>query len=234
MNLNLDLTPTEEALKEYSGNGLFISNGMVDVVIDTVYVRQSKTKDSKSLSLCLILKKAEDEENPKAQTQTIYDAMILRKTDGSVNVSGKDLLIKLAVVTGVNPQSINETESKIIIAGKDKKEITVDCIPELSGRKFTGKFQQEFSEYNDKIYEKVQLLTVFRLSDKATAQEIDQKDKGVEVELGKQFKLESEVEIKPKYSGTLTEEKVKASRNKTKSEETANTKPKMSSLLDDE
>lgn len=233
MNLNLGLKVTEEALKEYSGNGLFINNGMVDVVIDTAYVRQSKTEDSKALSLCLILKKAEDEDNPKAQTQTIYDAIILRKTDGSINESGKNMLTKLAVVTGLDPESIGETESKTIIAGKDKKEVTVESIPELAGRSFTGKFQQEFSKYNDKIYEKIQLLTVFRTTDKATAQEINQKEQGTKVELGKQFTLEFEIEVKPKYLNDLTEEEVKASRSKKSDKTEDKPKPKMNSLLDD-
>lgn len=234
MNLNLNLKATEETLKDYSGNSLFISNGMVDVVIDTAYVRESKSKDSKAISLCLVLKKAEDEDNPKAQTQTIYDAMILFKKDGTPNEIGTNMLTKLAVVTGVNPESIGETESKIIKVGKEAKELTVECIPELTGRSFTGKFQQEFSKPEDKIYEKIQLLSVFRITDKATAQEIDQDSKGVQVQFGKQYAIESETEIKPKYLNDLTEQEVKASRSSKKSEteEETKPKPKMNSLLD--
>lgn len=236
MNLNLDIERTEEALKESTGSSKFITNGMVDVVIDTAYVKEVEDKENKGLSINLILKKLEDKDNPKAVTQTIYNAIVIRKKDGSINDFGKSLFNKLAVVSGIKSNKINETETKNITVGADNKPLKVEAIAELEDRVFTGKFQAEYSLYNKEVKEQIRLLTVFRTKDKASAQEIAQEKEGTEVEIGKHYSIESEKEIISRYKDGLNEEKVKEyyqNRNK-KDNNTKTTNKPSNSLLDDD
>lgn len=236
MKLNLEVTRDEQKLTENTGSSRFIINGMHDVVIDTAYVEEQKD-DSKAISISLVLKKYEDREDSKAPTQTIYNAILARKKDGELNEFGKALLDKLCIVSGVKSSKLNETETKTIT--RNNKTEKVEAIVELEGRAFTGKFQQEFSKYDNKIIEKIRLITVFNVKNKASAQELLQKENGVEeVEIGKHYNIESSKTIETKYKDKLTKEEVdEYIKNKSKSSDSKSettSKKSNSSLLDDD
>lgn len=208
MDLGMQLVNDAERLQEASGEGRIINNGMCDIIITNMYVNKSKDANSKGLALNMEFKRAEDFNNDNAPTQTIYQAVVYKKSDGTVNIYGQDLMSKIAKVTGKSQTEINKTVTKQIPMGKDKKMESVEAIPALCGAKLTGKFRQEFDLYNDKLIDKVRLITVFRTKDKASATEIINHDEGKEIVLGKQYAMEAEKEITPKYLKELTPEKV--------------------------
>lgn len=208
MDLGMQLIDDAERLQETSGEGRIINNGMCDIIITNMYVNKSKDANNKGLAFNMEFKRAEDFNNDNASTQTIYQAVVYKKSDGTVNTYGQDLMSRIAKVTGKSQTEINKTVTKQIPMGKDKKMESVEAIPALCGAKLTGKFRQEFDSYNDKLIDKVRLLTVFRTKDKASASEIINHDKGKEVVLGKQYAMEAEKEITPKYLKDLTPEKV--------------------------
>lgn len=208
MDLGMQLVNDAERLQEVSGEGRIINNGMCDIIITNMYVNKSKDANSKGLALNMEFKRAEDFNNDNAPTQTIYQAVVYKKSDGTVNTYGQDLMSKIAKVTGKSQTEINKTVTKQIPMGKDKKMETVEAIPALCGARLTGKFRQEFDLYNDKLIDKVRLITVFRTKDKASAPEIINHDEGKEVVLGKQYAMEAEKEITPKYLKELTPERV--------------------------
>lgn len=208
MNLGMEITNDANRLQESNGEGRIINNGMCDIIITNMYVNKSKDGNNKGLALNMEFKKAEDMNKEDAVKQTIFQAIIYRKADGTVNTYGQDLLSKIAKVCGKTQDELNKTVSKQITIGKDKKVETVEAIPALTGAKLTGKFRQEFDMYDGKLTDRVRLLTVFRTTDKASAQEILKAAEGADVVLGKQYAMENEKEVTPRYANGLNAEKV--------------------------
>lgn len=231
MDLGMNLTPNEEALQENLGSSRLITNGMYDFIIDTMYVNKSKETDNKGLSFNMIIKSVDDVNNPNPVTQTIYSAIIYKKKDGTVSDLGKGMMTKLSVILGKTTEQLNKTVSKQIKT-KDGVE-TVEAISALTGAKLTGKFRQEFGLYNDKLTDKVRLMSVYRFSDKATAAEIFNAGQGKEVELGKQYKMEAEKGIEPKYNDKLTPEKVAELKQNSSAKSTTSTTTVDSNFLSD-
>lgn len=227
MSLGIELLSDASQLQERESVGRIVSNGMCDIIITNMYVNKPKDPNSKGLSLNLEFKRAEDFANKDANTQTIYSAIIYKKNDGTVNPMGQELMSKIAKVAGKTMTDINKTLPTQIKIGQNVE--TVDAIVTLSGAKITGKFRQEFGMYNNKVTDKVRLLTVFRTSDKASAAEIINHEAGKPVELGKQYSIEASKEVTPKYNDGLTPESVAEIR---KSGSTGTPEPK-ANFLDD-
>lgn len=206
MELGIELLSDASQLQESEKVGRIINNGMCDIIITNCYVAKPKDQNAKGLSLNLEFKKAEDFANNQANTQTIFQAIIYKKSDGTINPMGQELLSKIAKVTGKSLSDINKTLPTQIKIGQNVE--TFDAIAALTGAKLTGKFRQEFGLYNNKLTDKVRLITVFRSSDKASAAEIINQEAGKTVEIGKQYSIEKSKEILPKYNDGLTPESV--------------------------
>lgn len=210
MSLGIELLNDAEQLQESSNSGRIVNNGMCDIIITNCYVNKPKNTESKGLALNLEFKRAEDFANNNADTQTIFQAIVYKKVDGTVNPMGQELMSKIAKVTGKTMQEINKTLPTQVKIGQNTE--TVDAIVALTGAKITGKFRQEFGLYNDKLTDKVRLVTVFRTSDKASAAEIINSEAGKQVEIGKQYSIEEAKGVTPKYNDGLTPESVEAIR----------------------
>lgn len=203
MNLKLDFVLDDNFFNETKSGGRIINNGILDCIIQSAYITNSQTSKAKMLNL--VIKKVEDENNTQANNQTIYNAFVLFKADGSPSEIGQQQLVKLAMVCNIDPSEMTHIQTtKQDIKDYAGNTITVDAIQQFTGRKFTGRFQQEYSQYNGKITDKVRLRNYFRITDKASAVEIYKNES-----FGKQYEIEkTSIPNEPLYLDGLTKEMV--------------------------
>lgn len=186
---------SEENIRDYSGNGNFISkSGIYEIVLKRVIVEET-SKGSVYVNFFV-------EHN--GVPQMLYQAIRLCNNDGSENF-GTKMFNKLCGVCGLsNGAVVNEPVYEHLPIGKDKEEKECAVLKEFDDTPMFIRVQEEYSVYNDEIRKNLILRNIFRYTDKATASEIinDVPNKG------EQYLKEEPYADAVSYKNGLTEEDI--------------------------
>lgn len=188
------------AVKESTGGGSYIDgSGIFDVAIERASVSQTKN-GSTSLDITLI--------NEAGNSTTFYNNIIETADGSDVDKNGRmlpglALLNKIMIIEGL--EEIDDPEEQTLKLGKDNVEKTLHVLTDLDDVQLKVQVQEEWSIVpegykNAGAYSRrLNIKSVFRPSDNATADEIVADAEGADVEFGAQFAV-----IKEKYADKVT------------------------------
>ena len=192
--MQLTVSANKESVEDRTGGMSFINTeGIFDIVLNFASISDTKN-GAKSLNLNITY---------NGNKQTIYGPTIQNR-DGNQNDVGMSLINKLSVIVGLGDGDVLETDMETHEVGKDNKPQEFKVITNFSEMPCKIRTQREYSKWDGKIQERLQIRNVFR-EDGATAAEILAGG-----EIGKQMALELEKHCDTPYLNGVTQEEVDA------------------------
>jgi len=193
------MTVTVDEAKNITEGGT--GSGLSGSGIFEGFIVRASVGTSKGGSTEITYTMAKDLDDEKTH-KTIYGHRITNN-DGSENKIGTQLFKALMVCCGLD--EVSEPEPQDLILGKDKKEVTLMVLEDLSGLPIRWKQQVEYGFYNNKVTEKLLIKKFYRAEDGATAKEIAD-----DVEEFVQYDKDVEYGVKDKLNDGVTQDQVDA------------------------
>ena len=183
---------SEEAVKDRAEGNWISKSGIYNVTLKHVLFQQSQN-GSKSLNFVIDL---------DGQEQVMYNAIRLTNNDGTDNFEA-NLFNKLCVVCGAADGDDVHDPVPVTLKIGNKEAEQYQELQDFQNENVLMRVQMEYRRYNESIQEKRAIKNFFRITDKATAQEIING-----VEPGKQYIEEEKIGDKITYKDGLTPEEV--------------------------
>lgn len=180
--MSIKISFDKKVVADHSGSSFINKSGVYPITINFVSVSEAKT-GSQSVNFNITY---------EGNTQTLWGPYITNK-EGEQLEKGTNLLIKLGIIAGMEEGDEFTLVEEEHAVGKDNKVQEFVVIDELSDLECIVHVQEEYSLWDDKIQQRLDIRNFFR-SDGASAEEIVE-----DGEIGKQLAL-----VKEKYADKVT------------------------------
>lgn len=202
----------EDMVKDRAPSNFITQSGIYEVVIKHVLYQKSQN-GSETIDLVI---------NYQGQDQTIWSAIRLTNNDGTANFENS-LFNKLCIICGATDGSeVSDPVPIELPIGKNNELVECMEVQDLAAQPVYIRLQMEYSMYNEEIKMRKKVRNFFRITDKATAQEIVNN-----TDFGKQYAEEEKNATVDTYRDNLTKEDIDAWK-KEKSENKKEDTPKSS------